>query len=164
MNCELCGRDLPHLKKALIEGSEMMVCPTCSRYGLEVKEKPKKSPLPSNVLDRLERREKRMREKDVFEEITWELVDDYPKRIRDARLRMNLTPEELGRKINEKKSIISKLESGSLRPDEALIKKLEKALDIKLKEKIAAESKVYHAQKKPLTLGDLIRIEKGDTP
>ena len=86
---------------------------------------------------RLEFRERRMTSKDVFEQSgEKELVEDYHKRIQQARNNLGWNQEHLGQKINERKSVISKLESRSMKPDDKLVRKLEKALGIKLMEVI----------------------------
>jgi putative transcription factor len=67
---------------------------------------------------RLEFRERRMTSKDVYEQSgEKELVDDYHKRIQQARDNLGWNQEQLGQKINERKSIISKLENRSIKPD-----------------------------------------------
>jgi len=43
-----------------------------------------------------------------------------------------LTHEQLGLKMNEKATLLRKFETGTLKPDEILAKKLEKFLEIKL--------------------------------
>ena len=86
---------------------------------------------------RLEFRERRMTTKDVYEQRgDLELVDDYHKRIQQARDKLGLNQEQLGQKINERKSVISKIESRSMKPDDKLVRKLEKALGISLMETI----------------------------
>jgi putative transcription factor len=86
---------------------------------------------------RLESRQRRMKSKDIYDQGTdKELVEDYHKRIQQARDHLGWNQEELGQKINERKSIISKLESRSIKPDDKLVRKLEKALNIKLMESI----------------------------
>ena len=84
---------------------------------------------------RLEFRERRMSSKDVYSERgEKELVEDYHKRIQQARNQLGWNQEQLGQKINERKSVISKLENKSMKPDDKLVRKLEKALGIKLME------------------------------
>jgi putative transcription factor len=66
--------------------------------------------------------------------------------------------EDLAAKINERTSVIAKLENGTMRPTDALLKKLEHELNVKLTEKVAlvkAEGGASHG--KTLTLGDLIK-------
>ncbi|MCK5559857.1 MAG: TIGR00270 family protein, partial [Thermoplasmata archaeon] len=89
------------------------------------------------ILSRLEHRARRMTTKDVYEQGgEKELVVDFHKRIQQARNSLGWSQEELGQKINERKSVISKLESCSMKPDDKVVRKLEKALNIKLMEVI----------------------------
>jgi putative transcription factor len=60
------------------------------------------------------------------------LAPDFAKRIREARMKMGLTQEQLGMKMSEKVQPLKKIESGALKPDELLAKKLERHLGIKL--------------------------------
>jgi putative transcription factor len=86
---------------------------------------------------RLEQRERRRTSKDIFESRgDKELAIDYHKRIQQARTAKGWNQEELGQKINERKSVISKIENKSMKPDDRLVRKLEKALGIKLMEVI----------------------------
>jgi len=62
------------------------------------------------------------------------MVDDYGAKIRKARQRMGMTVEDFARKINEKESVIKKLEKEELNPDRKLIQKLTGALKIELLE------------------------------
>lgn len=163
MICEMCGVDVPKLKKITIEGSNLSVCPKCAKFGTEssIKMGPEESIYTPTITERLERREKRLRTKDVFEQSYDELALDYPKRIRRARTSMGLSQDDLAKKINEKKSVVAKLESGDMVPDEKLIKKLEKALDISLRERISAvEPPKRRGAGKAMTLGDFLRVER----
>lgn len=60
------------------------------------------------------------------------LREDYSRIIKDARETLGITQEDLGRKINEKPSMIGHLENGSMKPDDVLAKKLEHFLKIQL--------------------------------
>jgi putative transcription factor len=62
-----------------------------------------------------------------------ELVPDWNQRIRVAREALQWTPEVLGKKLNEKKSVVLKIESGSFRPPDALIRKIEHLLHVRLR-------------------------------
>ena len=63
-----------------------------------------------------------------------QLVEDFGNVVRRAREKMGLTQAELAARIAEKLSVIKKIEAGKLKPDEALLHKLERALKIKLTE------------------------------
>ncbi|UCD93109.1 MAG: TIGR00270 family protein [Methanobacteriota archaeon] len=88
------------------------------------------------------------------------LVSDYGSRIREARTKMGLSQEELGKKINEKWSVINKLETGDMRPDDKLVTKLERTLGVVLREKFTPEKVDKRESRQALTIGDLIREEK----
>ena len=161
MICEMCGKDVPYLRKVLIEGAVLNVCKDCAKAGKPLSEKDAmKYDTKSTVQERLEVREKRMRERDVLEEE--EVLDpDFADKVRSARMKLGMSQDDLARKINEKHSVVAKIEHGDLVPDENVRKKLEKALGIKLMVKMER----MHVQKKSgerrgLTLGDLIRMEE----
>jgi putative transcription factor len=52
--------------------------------------------------------------------------------IKEAREMRGMSQDELGRKINEKPSVISHLETGSMKPNDILARKLEHFLKIRL--------------------------------
>jgi putative transcription factor len=52
--------------------------------------------------------------------------------IREARMKKGFTHEQLAIKMSEKASLLKKVETGALKPDELLAKKLERYLQIKL--------------------------------
>jgi putative transcription factor len=62
-----------------------------------------------------------------------ELAPDWFKRVRVAREARTWTPEDLGKKLNEKKSVVLKIESGSFRPPDALVRKIEHLLQVRLR-------------------------------
>ena len=139
MICELCGREVPKLKMVDVEGSILKVCFDCAKFGKESAPKPVE---PSGdekgeaIHRRLEQRTKRMGGRDIFSEFSEELVEDYHKLIARARNDKEWTQADLGRKLNERKSIIAKLENKTIKPDNKLIRKLEKTLEIVLLERV----------------------------
>lgn len=163
MLCELCGRSVAFCKKVTIEGVQLEVCAECARFGVESKSERPKEPAPKPVIaQRLEVREKRSRPKDILTGVEKEeLVEDYAARIRDARSKKGMTQKELAMKINERVTVLSKVETGDMRPDDKLVAKLEKELGIKLKEKVAEVPLSRSGTGGPaLTLADLIRLQK----
>jgi len=145
MNCEMCGADVDSLIIVRIEGTEMRVCRKCVKYGVRVSGKGS-GPIAQEIVGKepeLEFQESRKRvmgrkkglRVDLFDKMVYDLAEDYGDQIRNAREAMELTQEELAKRINEKRSIIAKLESGDIRPDEKTTRKLEKILGIDLKEK-----------------------------
>jgi putative transcription factor len=75
-----------------------------------------------------------MQERDLYQEIgEMELAPDWSKRIRVAREALQWTPEVLGKKLNEKKSVVLKMESGSFRPPDQLLRRIERLLKVRLR-------------------------------
>jgi putative transcription factor len=139
MLCEMCGEDVPATSAVRVESSVLQLCPNCSKFGVAVAPPvlPAGSapPAPSGGAARpLARGGRRMEERDVYTELPeMELAPDWGKRIRIAREALAWSPEEFGKKLNEKKSLVLKLESGSFRPPDATIRKVERLLRIRLR-------------------------------
>ncbi len=160
MLCEKCSRNYGRLTRVDIEGCVMSVCPQCVKFGKELIDVPKTKTAEEVVKDRLQQRERRFTPKNIYDDMPEDLAEDYPGRVRKGRVKNNLSQEELGLKINERKSIINKLESGHIRPDNKLIRKLEKTLDIILMEKVDTSAPAVHKiERRGLTLGDMIKFE-----
>ncbi|RZN60981.1 multiprotein bridging factor aMBF1 [Methanonatronarchaeum sp. AMET6-2] len=131
MQCEICGVDADTTVKVRVEGSEMQVCPNCKGLGEEVqKRQPEKKEKKGKISVKRESGPKR---KSVYEEMD-QIVPEYGALIRSAREERGLTQEELADKVNEKSSVISKLENEKKLPEDKVVRKLESFLDIKLRE------------------------------
>ena len=141
-NCDICGKDRP-LVRAIIENASLDVCSECGDYGDVIKEK--------KFVD-IDRKPK-------FEVMEL-IIPDYPERIRNKRMGLGLTQNELSLKINEKESIIHSIENGRLEPDLNLARKLERCLGLKLI--VVHEndhSNRINIKDKNLTIGDLIKLK-----
>jgi len=160
--CELCGKDVARTRNVSVEGTVLMVCNDCARFGTEptgpVPVRRRGNPI---VAERLEKRQRRITERDVYATTTLEeLVADFSERIRHAREERGWKQTDLGAKINERASVIAKLETGAMIPSDTLARKLEKALEIKLREKVEPVAVKRESARPPLTLGDLMKLEK----
>lgn len=168
MRCEVCGhriRGKPN--RVMIEGAIMTVCGKCARLGTPYHEPPRpKATLGKPVISKLPT-VKRVQIKSSAPKIddSLELIDNYSVRVRQAREKLGLSYEDLGKKIGEKVSVLKKVETGKMVPDNVLARKLEHALQIKLL--VPAQSLEVKAPKsavatKPqgLTLGDIAQIKR----
>jgi putative transcription factor len=162
--CELCGKDVTFLRKVTIEGVQLEVCTECAKFGIEAKKETPKEDAPMPIVaQRLESRERRGKPKDVYDAGGKdELADDLGKRVRDARSKRGMTHKELAMKINEKVTVLSKVETGEMRPDDRLVRKLERELGIRLKEKVPETLAGKESKSGSLTLADHIRMQKGN--
>jgi putative transcription factor len=153
------------LKKVRIEGAELLVCPVCAKYGVEVQgQRPFASPSipPSSPLyDRSSQQQKPPhRTRDVFDMIEGDIVDDYSDVIRKARMVMGLSQKELALQLKEKELLIKKIEKGDLIPEDSVRKKLEKFLSISLIESKGYDPNDQHQNRMATTMGDVIKIKK----
>jgi putative transcription factor len=175
LRCEVCGRKIHgEPVKAIIEGARLTVCSECSRYGTIALDEPKQSTISQELGIKSAKATKTHKIGAVKKypanlEDNLELVHDFSAKIRHAREEMGLTCEELGKRINEKVSVLKKVEAGKMVPDNKLVAKLEHALRIKLlAPKLEEKGRIdaSNASKSPsrgLTLGDLIQLDKGET-
>jgi putative transcription factor len=160
MRCEICGETIENKPlRTKIDGSVMDVCEKCSKFGRIQKAPP--TPKRFNKIKKNVKPNKPV-EKRRFDEPTEELVEDYNIIIRNRRESAGLSREELGEKIYEKVSVITRVEAGKMIPDLKLAKKFENSLKIKLIEKIDEfnmDDFKNNLNKTP-TLGDIVKIKK----
>src|SRR3989344_2337696 len=110
-NCEICGEERD-LVKAIVEGSLLDVCEECSKFGNTI------------VVKKIQREEKPIRK--TTTEIINIISPEYPKLIKESREKLGLKQKDLALKLNEKESLIHKLETGSMQPTILLARKLER--------------------------------------
>lgn len=128
--CELCGRQAAEKKKIIVDGTVFNVCIACSKHG--------KPYVPAQVSSSSSAKKKKpvakiQQQKKIITMVDETMIDpDFARLIREARMKMGLTHEQLGMKMNEKAQILKKFETGALKPDELFAKKLERYLGIKL--------------------------------
>lgn len=159
MNCELCGNEMSRPKEVMVEGSKLKVCQECAKYGKEVFSSQGEDTSRTEIMNRINRERKRRESRSVYGGGNKELAFDYPSKIKSARLENDLNQEELSDMINEKKSVVTKLEKGDLHPSDKLREKIEHALDIELMEEIQDFVPDKQNKSSGLTLGDLIKEE-----
>ena len=162
MECEICGKEVPEHNpiRAKIEGSVMVVCKECSKLGKIQKAPPK----PKFRKQEKTKRPTATKNKNYSrsDEPTEELVEDFELKVRNAREAKDWSREDLGRKINERVSVIARIETGKMTPDVKLTKKLEKALDIKLLEKVENVdlNQFINNSSGERTLGNVMKIKR----
>jgi len=150
MTCDMCG-SVGTLYKTIIESAELNVCHDCSKFGKvigivkeEISEKIKKDAIDKE------------QEKEVLEVI----AEDFADKIKNRREQLGLTQKDFAKKLNEKESIIHKIETGSFAPPLSLARKLEKFLHIKLVEEHEEKhEKSAKAEMSSFTIGDLIKAK-----
>ncbi|MCW4004459.1 MAG: multiprotein bridging factor aMBF1 [Candidatus Bathyarchaeota archaeon] len=163
MRCEVCGRKI-HTEpiRAIIEGAKLTVCVECSKHGKVILHE--EADLPKKVTAKPQAPISVVPKRPIVAkvEITQEVTEDYANKIKAAREKLALSHEELGKKINEKASVLRNLEAGKMAPNNQLASKLEHMLKIKLLVPVSEEkvTTLPKATSQELTLGDLIEMDK----
>lgn len=155
MNCEMCGKDGPLFTTA-VETTTLKLCKNCSSMG-KVLAGPPPAPVKQKAKRAATAGAAPMRAAEP--ETVTVIVGDHATRIRKARERLGLTQKEFALKLNEKESVVSKLESGGHEPSLDLCRKLERLLHITLVEEQEAEKTVSGGAGMggAMTIGDLIK-------
>ena len=167
MRCEVCGHKI-HSEPitAVIEGARLTVCVECSKHGKILSQEEIALP-KSPALKKSQTPVAMVQKKPVAStvQITKEITEDYANMIRVAREKLGFTHEELGKKINEKASVLRNLEVGKMAPNNQLASKLEHMLKIKLLVPISEEkatTAIPKSANQEMTLGDLIELDRTD--
>ncbi len=146
MYCEICGcKILGRGHKVVVEGSELTVCDRCKDLGAEVK----------NVKVKVVK--KVARPKPIVED--YEVVENFHEIIKRERERRGWTQEELAKRIQEKATLIRKLENREITPEKEVLEKLERVFGVKLRERVE-EVKVESPKNVTPTLGDVVVIKR----
>lgn len=146
MECELCGKVVENPRKVSVDGSAILnVCDNCVHFGKEVQfsrpqaQKQAQGGTAGGGAQSFSAPQKvRMPyTSDAGEGEEYELVEDFGKIIQRKWQQSGKKLEEFAAGLSEKSSVVSKLISGTMIPDEKLVKKLEKALNVKLREQVS---------------------------
>jgi len=176
VQCEMCGAETADPTTVKVEGAELQVCDECTDFGTEVRTEESSSTSTKystsgsgsgsgssgggsgSTAASSGGGSGGSRRRDMFDEMD-ELAADYDARIRSGREETDLSQEELASQINEKASLIRKLERGDVLPSDEVQRKLERKLGIALTESGGADDEEWSSENAGdgLTLGDMVK-------
>jgi putative transcription factor len=163
----MCGAETDDPTTIQTEGTQLEVCSNCTEFGTvlhdEEREKSKKSSGSGSSSSGGGGGTTRQSPPssgggpthDPMDELGT-LAPDYDQRVRDARERAGMKQEELADDLNEKLSLIRKIERGEMRPSEDVRRKLESSLGISLTEEVGGEEWETDDSSGGYTVGDII--------
>ena len=145
--CELCGKET-QLFSAVVEGADLEVCANCAKHGaVKNSLRTSRMSMPSMPL-KLELPEET-------------IVHNFASLLHQAREKRGLSQEDFAKLLQERESMVTKWELGSLQPEIAVAKKIGKILGLSLVEMEKAEPLPLQKQRSGvLTLGDMIKVRK----
>ncbi|MFT4946976.1 MAG: putative transcription factor [Natronomonas sp.] len=153
VQCEMCGTETANPNRVKIEGAELDVCDECTDFGTEVETGSSSSSSTKYSTSGSSDSSSSTgagatntgastasgssggggggRRQDMFDDID-ELAQDYDEQIRQARESAGMSQEDLAKDLNEKASLIRKLEQGEMLPTDETQEKLEAKFGIDL--------------------------------
>ena len=155
-SCPICDGKIWKGQKVLIEGAKMTVCNSCAQHGKKLITKSKSTSSYSTHPKSSSRHSI-----NKMEEV--EIVPDYAKIIRNVRTLKKLNQDQFAQKLNEKPSLLRRIESAKVKPTIKLAKKIEKVYNITLLKKsdeIEVNTNKYMKKRTNSTLGDIAFIKK----
>ncbi|MFW9945508.1 MAG: multiprotein bridging factor aMBF1 [Candidatus Odinarchaeota archaeon] len=160
--CPICGSIIWGKGiKVLIEGAKITVCQVCAKHGKEIYTPQISKPKPIKSLP------KKSTSKKLEIDDGLEIVSDYYHKIRKVRQSLSLNQDQFAQKLNEKPSLLRRIEAGKVEPTIKLAQKIESVYHIKLIKKIdESEASVptdkFIKRSTGTSLGDIAFIKKKD--
>ena len=172
VQCEMCGSETSSPNRVKVEGAELDVCDECTDFGTEVKQQTSSgastkystsssssssSSGSSSSSSSSSSGDSSRPRRDMFDEMD-ELAQDYDETVRSARESAGMSQEDLARQLNEKASLIRKIERGDTLPSDDIQAKLESALDVNLSAGGTADESEWSGGSSTgeYTLGDVV--------
>ena len=163
--CPICGGIIwGKGRRVLIEGGKITVCLNCAQHG-------EKLPVPSSssssrkfqALGKTKQYKRKVYSKNLTDDD--EIVPDFAGKIRNARNSLGFNQDQFAQKLNEKPSLLRRIETGRAKPTIKLAKKIEETYKIKLLQKgdmIEGQIQDDKYMKKSIrtSLGDIAFIKK----
>ncbi len=159
--CDMCGSTAREgLYVVELDRAVLQLCERCYRsYGSVARliKAPRKAEAPKQP-----QRPPTTKQRPPTPKIEYEVVEDFPTLIRTARESMGMSRDALARTVGVKESVLRRIESGQLIPDEQLARRLERVLGVKLLVPAEHGEAPSKAPKRELTLGDIVEIREDD--
>jgi putative transcription factor len=177
VQCEMCGTETSSPNRIKVEGAELDVCDNCTEFGTKLETSDSSSSSSTKYSTSSSSGSSSSssssgntgtstssssgggggRRQDMFDDID-ELAQDFDERIRQAREKAGLSQEDLAKDLNEKASLIQKLEQGKMLPTDEMQEKLERSLDIDLTAGASTDETEWESDSDAgeYTLGDVV--------
>ncbi|UCD02095.1 MAG: TIGR00270 family protein [Promethearchaeota archaeon] len=163
--CPICGSIIwGRGQRVILEGAKITVCLNCAQHGIKI-QKPAvsthfKKP-PSRNRESLTK--KQISKKEIINEL--EISPDYAKKIRNVRNSLGLNQDQFAQKLNEKPSLIRRIEAGKVEPTIKLAKKIEDVYKIEILKKVDeieanVQDSKFMKRSSGTSLGDIAFIKK----
>jgi len=163
--CPICGGIIwGKGQRVLLEGAKITVCDNCAQHGTKIYKPSTNVQIKKTAQMKPQIAPKRQLFKPKgIEDL--EIVLDYAKRIRNVRSNLRLNQDQFAQKLNEKPSLLRRIEAGKVEPNIKLAKKIQEVYKIKLLKKIdetefSVQETKFMKKSTGSSLGDIAFIKK----
>lgn len=124
--CEVCGAEIKGAAQYVVIGdSKLRVCKACAHYGTVVVEN--KNVMAGPVAHA--KANSRLYEQ-MDHDLEVEVEEDYGRKLKEAREKAGLKQAELANRINEKQSLLRKIENEEIVPSDDVMRKIKRVLNL----------------------------------
>lgn len=165
--CEVCGREVNSVQEVTLEGAKLLTCSRCAKLGQPVR-KLQSAPglprptspayVPSEGTRTPAPRREPIRPRGAEREIV--PVENFAALVRKAREQRGLSHKEVARLLNERESVIAKLETGKMTPTTNLARRIERLFKLTLLEEAESLEALPSKSSSTTTFGDIVEIRK----
>ena len=163
--CPICGSIIwGKGQRVLLEGAKITVCHNCAQHGIKIQKPPTNTHVKKSYPYTRKTPPKRQALKEKFVN-NLEIIPDYSKKIRNKRNSLGLNQDQFAQKLNEKPSLLRRIEAGKVEPTIKLAKKIEDVYKIKILKKAdeneaMVQKNKYMKKSNGTSLGDIAFIKK----
>jgi len=165
--CEVCGREVHSVQEVTLEGAKLLTCSRCAKLGQPVRQSqsvqgPMRSGPPAHTASEGIRtpapRRELVRSRGAEREIV--PVENFAALVRKAREQRGLSHKEVARLLNERESVIAKLETGKMTPTTNLARRMERLFKLTLLEEAESLDVYPGKSSSTTTFGDIVEVRK----
>jgi putative transcription factor len=163
--CPVCGSIIwGKGERVLLEGAKITVCHNCAQHGIKIQKTPTNTQTKkTSPYNKKEAPKRQFVKKDSIDGL--EIIPDYAKKIRVKRSSLGLNQDQFAQRLNEKPSLLRRIEAGKVEPTIKLAKKIEDVYKIKILKKTDeieanVQNNKYMKKTNGTSLGDIAFIKK----
>ena len=163
--CPICGGIIwGRGQNVVLEEANITVCDNCAQYGTKIhnsdSKNSRKRQYQKTYQSAPKKKIKRTQEIEVLE-----VVSDYASKIKNVRNKLKLNQDQFAQKINEKPSLLRRIEIGKVEPTIKLARKIEDTYKIRILQKtdstdINIQDNKFKKKTHGSSLGDMAFVKK----
>ncbi|MFX1325511.1 MAG: multiprotein bridging factor aMBF1 [Promethearchaeota archaeon] len=163
--CPICGGLIwGKGQRVLLEGARITVCDNCAKNGVKIRAPLTSYQTKKNYQKRPSATPKKhtVKSREIDE---LEIIPNYANKIRNVRNSLGLNQDQFAQKLNEKPSLLRRIEAGRVEPTVKLAKKIQEVYKIKLlkttdETELNVQDKKFMKKSTGSSLGDIAFIKK----